>query len=118
MVVSQTLRLPRSSTNATAGSTNLAGTVGTTILCQDLGSSITDAEEGSIARALLRLAKKAFVASAAFDEVLPPGCATLGAPLSNSAAPALSHSLALSTVGVETTPSDRNDLMDGAPPAG
>jgi hypothetical protein len=64
------------------------------------------------------LAKKAFVASAAFDEVLPPGCATLGAPLSNSAAPALSHSLALSTVGVGTTPSDRNDLMDGAPPAG
>jgi hypothetical protein len=73
LVVSQTLRLPRSSTNATAGSTKLAGTVGTTILCQDLGSSITDAEEGSIARALLRLAKKAFVASAAFDEVLPPG---------------------------------------------
>ena len=73
VVVSQTLRLPRSSTNATAGSTNLAGTVGTTILCQDLGSSITDAEEGSIARALLHLAKKAFVASAAFDEVLPPG---------------------------------------------
>jgi hypothetical protein len=65
------------------------------------------------------LARKAFVASATFDEVLPPGCVTLGAPLSNSAVPALSHSLALSTVGVGTTPSDRSDLSEGrAPPAG
>jgi hypothetical protein len=41
-----------------------------------------------------RLAKKTSVASATFDEVLPPGCAALGAPLAYSTAPVLSHSFA------------------------
>ena len=117
MVVSQTLRLPRSSTNATAVSTNLAGTVGTTILCQDLGSSITDAEEGSIARALLRF-KNAALASTAFDEMAPPGCATFGALAARSASPCLSQLLATIVAGATVAPSERLDLIDGAPPAG
>ena len=48
MDVLQTLRLQRLATNATAGSTNIAGTVGTIIACRDLGSNITDVEEGSV----------------------------------------------------------------------
>ena len=117
MVVSQTLLLPRSSTNATAGSTHLAGAVGTTIPCRDLGSSITDAEEGSMVRALLRF-KNAALASTAFDEMEPPGCATFGALVAHSASPCLSQSLATIVAGAAVLPSERLDLIDGAPPAG
>jgi hypothetical protein len=117
VVVSQTLLLPRSSTNATAGSTHFAGAVGTTIPWRDLVLNNPDAEEGSIVRALLRF-KNAALASAAFDEMEPPGCATFGALAARSASPCLSQLLATIVAGATVAPSERLDLIDGAPPAG